>query len=185
MRKRQYIFWFIAIILIFSFTGCSDDDYADFHSVLIYDINFDGDSPVLSFKTEDGGEMSLKFMNKEKYNLIVDSKEAEEGNIVKQNIDYAQNIKPGSLVDIWVYEDTNEIVRAEMKESYSTTSKKVAGLTDSGKKYGKLSVFTFENLGVTRNLYVSEDMANSLKTSENGNYHIKYDKDYNLFISTE
>ena len=84
---------------------------------------------------------------------------------------------------MWLRENTNEIIRMEVKQSKSCITDTVKGIEDSGKKYGQLKIFTYNNFGKTKNIYVSEDMVDSLKTADKGKYCIKYDTKFNLLIS--
>lgn len=177
----------ILILFILSFnllTSCSIYNNADLKSALIYDVKEEDGNMIYSLKLKTGGELTLTLMDKERYNLIINDEDSKD-DYIDENIDYIKNIKPGNVVNVWLYENTNEIIRMEVKETIFTNQTTVSNLTDSGKTYGKLKIFTFERVGRTKNIYVSEDMANSLKTSEDGNYKIVYDSDFNILISTK
>ena len=173
----------LIIILCFGLlTGCSSSNNADLKSVLIYDVKTENGNTVYSIKMEKGGEMDLTLIDKNSPNLIVNKDDTKENSVV-ENIDYAKSIKAGTIVDVWLRENTNEIIRMEVKQSKSCITDTVKGIEDSGKKYGKLKIFTYNSFGKTKNIYVSEDMVDSLKTADKGKYCIKYDTKFNLLIS--
>ena len=175
----------ILFILLFSLlTSCSIHNNADLKSALIYDVKEEDGDMIYSLKLKQGGEITLTLIDKERYNLIINDEDSKD-NYIDENIDYIKNIKPGNVVDVWLYENTDEIIRMEVKEAEFPNETTVSNLTDSGKTYGKLKIFTFKRGGKTKNIYVSEDMAESLKTSKNGNYKIAYDSGFNILISTK